>query len=241
MKKTIILILAVFVGVFLPWACGQPSELLVNKGPNAGCMVKITRKDHEPDRHIVSRSQTNSRVLVTIDGGKVSVPVKLAAYRHGVVKVGSDGKERRARVIELEVLSATNTPFRWSCWVSANSQPRDFAVFSTESGKTYACYAGVGVHILLVRGSKDSAVSFQEYWEYVPEERPDALRPLTMGVLFDRFGREPFESKNALYYDVFVDDIFDVSGELRVTLHGNKPEPKYTFALRNDKWELVSN
>jgi hypothetical protein len=240
MKIAIGLTATVLTTALFPLAWGQPGEILINMGPKAGVRVKVTKKDATPDLELVSRSQTNGGAIINMGGTKSDVQVRLAAYRHEVVMLGSDGKERHTALKEFEVLSATNKPFRWSSWVNSGAHPRDFAVFTTDHGKTYVCHTGLGVSIYRVSGSKDSEVSFREYWEHVPEEKPDALKLLNMGLLFEHFGEDLFQSKNALYYDVFVDNIFEVGGELRVTLHGNKPEPKCTFALRSGRWDLVS-
>jgi hypothetical protein len=121
--------------------------------------------------------------------------------------------------------------------------PRDFKVFVTTNGVTYASFFQDGPRIFRVSGMKSIEAAWREYWEQwgQNEEGLDAIKPLRMDVLFRAIGRSPWSDYDALYFAGAVDDIVEVDGELRVILHARRPEPKHTFALRQDRWELVSS
>jgi len=44
---------------------------------------------------------------------------------------------------------------------------------------------------------------------------------------------------NALYWTMGVHNEAVVSGELRVTLHGEKPSPQFTYVLRDGERSLL--
>ena len=166
------------------------------------------------------------------------VPVRLFA-RNYAFRVSHGGQTNGPLdLVEFEITSRSATPFHWFCWENAAAYPHDFRLFTPVAGATYACYASVdGIRLFQVARIVDSDTGRTLFMS--KRTGPDALPPLRNGLLGDAVGGEHFYGLNALYWTIIIDRLDVMDGELRVTLHGEKPEPQFTFALRGDKWEHV--
>ena len=94
--------------------------------------------------------------------------------------------------------------------------------------------------LTVVCGTSSNSCRVIALWTDIVEAEGFAAAGQTNGVLGDSVGARYFEGWNALYWTIIVDRVEFSGGELRVTLHGEKPKPQFTFALKGEKWELVA-
>jgi hypothetical protein len=219
----------------------------VAKGPLAGATVRILSKSTNsvvPVAHsqlMVSQTQTNWLVNVAANGVKANLATSLAAYGY-TVAIDRGGTNSSAAFYAMVIESRSIPPLWWFCTrpTSDTTVPRDFKVFTSTNGNTYACYIQNGPRIFRVQRMKDMYTAWRDYWEH-DQEQSGTIAPLRMDVLRQAVGDIAWIHFGSDYFLGVADDVFEVNGELRIQLHGRKPEPKHTFALRNDKWEWVSS
>jgi hypothetical protein len=183
-------------------------------------------------------TETNAVVSLPVDGTNRVIPVEVTATR-GEIKRSSGRREWTVEMIQYRVESKDEIPYTWFCWDGRGSHAHDFKLFVSTNGATYACYTSDGgVNLFLIEGSVDSQSARDLYLS--TGRGPGEIQRLHTGFLMDSVGYEPFHDMNALFWAIFVDDVSEVDGELRVTLHGVKPETQFTFALRDEQWEWIS-
>ncbi len=189
-------------------------------------------------RELVLPSPRGDTVILPEAGTNATVPVELVARTYEFRTTRGTNTNWPLELVEFGVNASEARPFGWYCWDSANSHPHDLKLFATQGG-TYACYTsshGVKIFRLSANIDSNSARSL-----FVEQQRGSGeITPLSNAVLRDSVGAEPFYGLNALYWTIVVDLVSEVNGEARVTLHGDKSLPKYTFRLKGEHWELLS-
>ncbi|HEX5218681.1 MAG TPA: hypothetical protein VFZ59_03875 [Verrucomicrobiae bacterium] len=234
-------LLIVVVGTSTLTASGQPRELQLA----SGTLVKIVSQQDESNvfvahsQLVVSAEQTNRVVCAEIGGVKTNVQASLKAYKY-TVSVSKNDTNSIATFYAMVVESDNKPPLWWFCTRAVSStMPRDFKVFTTSSGNTYASYVDHGFKLFRVKTMSDVNVVWQDYWEQ-DQRTFDLVPSLDTTVLRQTVGEGPWYHFNSFYSTGVIDDISEIDGELRVTVHARTPEPKYTFALRDGKWAWVS-
>lgn len=170
--------------------------------------------------------------------GGLPIPVDVSARRYEFKGPFRGNPAWTFRLVEFQIRSREGSPFVWHCWEGADKHPHDFKLFTT-LGTTYACFtSSEGVTIFRVREGNNSEGARECLLN--GGRSPGALPPLRIGVIGAAVGPKRFYGVNALYWTIIVETISEDGSELRVTLHGDKPDPKFTFAFRNDEWEFVS-
>ena len=177
---------------------------------------------------------------ISLSNGRTNavLPVELFA-RNYAFRVSHGGQTNwPLDLVEFGVCAQAPAPFAWFCWEYALTYPHDFRLFQTATNGTYAGYcSGDGVRLFRVTES----LSSEKAREFCLSRgvRPDALPLLSNERLGATAGGQFFWGVNALHWTIIVDRVEFIGGNLRVTLHGEKSEPQFTFDLRGDKWELV--
>jgi hypothetical protein len=207
--------------------------------------------------HEYSLVQTQAVISVPGPKGRTDVAVELIAYRHALPR----GHGPPA-CYEFQIRSKETNVFIWSCWLPDFPRPHRFQVWTTESGKSYACFVQDGVHLYELRKDRQPEERRRAFWVHsAPGAHPDALPILPIDQIQQAFAPESRREfhLNPTTYFVEVLELTDRDGELRVTVRGHEPRPKdypggrvpegayekwlkarATFALRGDHWELVS-
>ena len=238
--KTVTLLLATVL--FVTAARAEPPavvEDIITRGPYAGERRIITNTVAFPKEASVVQSETV--VALAVNGQRTDVPVELTAYRHRFLR--SQGtNDWPLTCYEFQVRARGGDGFVWSSWAPDFRQPHRFQVLTTESGKSYACYIRQGVHLFHLSESREPDAMRRGFWENPRFEgqRPDALPLVQIGQIQECLGWTNTVALGPQTWDVTVDKLSDSGGELRVTVHGTAPQPQCIFALRKDKWELVS-
>jgi hypothetical protein len=163
--------------------------------------------------------------------------VEINAIRYECVRTG-EGRERSFACFEFCVRAKGPEKLEWSCWVPDFPHPHRFQILTGETKASYACYIGSGVHLYHLQQGRDAASMRRRFWEQV--EHPDVLPILPLPLLFQTLGRTNMLGLGPRTWNVSVSDFSDKNGELRLTVQGTASEPKCTFALRYDRWVLVS-
>jgi hypothetical protein len=239
--NTTILVVGAVLFVTITTQVGQSAivEEVISQGPMTGQIRTINKTIPSPKE--VSIPQPESVVTLNVQGRKTNMPVQLIAYRQECTATRS---ANTASFICYEFqLRAKEGGFVWSSWSPDFPRPHRFQVLTTESGTSYASYIRDGVHLFRLSESRQSDAMRRQFWE-APEDfeikNPDALPRLAMESLGKALGRTNTEGMGPQTWNISVDNLSDKSGELCVIVHGAAPQPKCTFALRNNKWEFVS-
>ena len=243
--KTIALaIIGILAAVAASGGQNPLAEDVVAQGPIVDRVYRILKTHNLKPEDAPKASelfQKSSLVLLNVRGVRTNVPVELSVFRHeGTATQGE--KAWPLAFHEMQIRSIGNEEFTWSCWTSDAPIPHRFQILTTETSNSYACLIQGGVHLFLLKESRDSSVMRRRYLEVAtPDGRhPDALPSLLVGQLKETLGRENVFGLGPQMFNVTVDKLSDSAGELQVTVHGATPMPQCTFALRKGQWELVS-
>ena len=242
----------------------QPAviEDVVQAGPRAGQKRVIVETVDFSARHCVSTNDTT--VTLGPPGRRVTVPVTLRAFQYTFRKV-RDGETNPGVYFcyEFQIRSKETNGFIWSCWLPDFPRPHRFQVWTTESGKSYACFVQHGVNLFSLTVSRQPDEMRRAFWEGPTGANPypDALPVLRIKQIWEAF---PDRSGGMFDLDptawfVEVLELTERAGELRVTVRGHQPrerdypggrvpegayekwqKARATFALRGNHWELVS-
>ena len=215
-------------------ACGKPTGAVSNNMPKIWKTIDLTEREE-----VIP--QKESVITLTVAGQKTNIPVELFAFLHHSGGIPESNIWDSVEC-EFQVRAKEDGGFIWSCWASGkSSEANNFRVLTTESGKSYACYVRHGLELFHLTQSRESIAMRILYMERRGEDvrHPDALPVLRLDTLGDALGMGNIVG-GARSWNVIVDKLSNSAGELRVTVHGNKPQPQCTFALRKVKWELVS-
>ena len=238
--KTIILVLGAIL--FLAVTHGVQEvvvEDVIAHGPKAGQKVRIVKTEAWPKE--VGPSAKESIMTLSGQAQMTNAPVELLAYRHQAVRVLGTNSWPFV-CYEFQVRAKGSQGFVWSCWTPDFPRPHRFRVMTTQSGKSYAGYIRGGVHLYLLSQSRESD-SMRRQFLGVPIgelNHPDALPVLPIDQIQEYLGWTNTLGLGPQTWNVTVDSVSDSNGELRVTVQGAAPQPQCTFALRKEKWELVS-
>ena len=191
--------------------------------PRPELLFQVARQD----TIVLSQNRTNTALAVQL---------RVAEYAYRLAYGGQTNWP--LDLVEFGVCAQTPTPFAWFCWEYALTHPHDFRLFQTATNGTYAGYcSGDGVRLFRVTES----LSSENAREFCLSRgvRPDALPLLSNERLGATAGGQFFWGVNALHWTIVVDEVNISHGQVQVTLHGEQPEPKFIFVLRDGKWELV--
>jgi hypothetical protein len=213
-------------------------EDIIRTGPRAGQTVRVVKTERSPKEATVVRPE--STVAIVLRDGQNSVPVELLVLRHEGVRISGTNLQPFT-CYEFQV-RAQEPVFVWSCWTPSFPRPHRFQVLNTESGKTYACYVRAGVHLFRLAEGREPDSIRREFWESPEKDlrHRDALPLLPISEVQDALSRTNTLGLGPQTWNITVDGISESAGELRVVVHGMAAKPRCTFALRGDKWELVS-
>jgi hypothetical protein len=261
MKTDGLLIAMVMVGVAAGGAPPGIIEDIVTTGPQAGQKRVIVETVDSPIRECVLTNEAT--ILLGPPNRRVTVPVALKSLRHRFFQLREgDTNDWRAYCYEFQIRSKETNVFIWSCWVPDFPRPHRFQVWTTESGKSYACFVQDGVHLYELRKDRQPEERRRAFWVHsTPGAHPDALPILPIDQIQQAFAPESRRQfhLNPTTYFVEVLELTDRDGELRVSVRGREPrrmdyaelrvpegayekweKARATFALRGDHWELVS-
>jgi hypothetical protein len=227
-------------------ALGQPSEIQITNGPLAGAIVRVISKNACGDikfahgQSMISQERTNWVVSAKIGGVKTNMECRLSAHEYKTI-VSKDGTDHTNSFFVFGVEVNTKPALWWICARRIGEPPpRDFKIFTTQAGDTYASYVDSNLMFYRVMELRDEISTWQELWKN-NLENTDAIPSLEMRMLLGKYGRKLEIPYKASYYASVCEDIFEVNGELRTKVHGRNSLPKHTFALRNGRWEWVSS
>ncbi|HEX5218680.1 MAG TPA: hypothetical protein VFZ59_03870 [Verrucomicrobiae bacterium] len=232
--------------IFARPAQSQPAEMQITNGPLAGATVRIISKIPCRDiqfahgQSMVSKDRSNWVLSAKVGNVETNVEARLSAYEYEIM-MSKDGTNQTNSFFMFTVQANTEPPLWWVCArPSGDLSPRDFKVFTTQNGNTYASYIDGAFVFYRVRSLRDEASAWQQLWESELKS-PDAIPSLEMRMLLGKYGRKLETPYRANYYGSACEDMFETDGELRIKVRGRTTRPKHTFALRNGKWELVSS
>jgi hypothetical protein len=224
-------ILGLYLAIAFPWRCGAHEETKAG----AGEALTLVRTGVAP--WLVAESSRTNALALREGEETVIVPINVVAREQEFRRVFGTTNVP-LRLVEFELSSTGARPFNWFCVESANAYPHDFRVFMTESARSYVCYSSSeGVKLFRVAENTDASVARQML--LTGAGGPGAVIPLRDAVLAEAVGADYFVGTNALHWTIVVERIADVDGDLRITVHGKRETPKFTFALRNHQWELT--
>ncbi len=203
------------------------------RGSKAGQTVKITKSNTmpelvspRPEAHLIRNGLEESRV-----------PLDVIATRYEGVRIEND-REWPLTCVEFRIQSRNPTQFQWSCWAPDSPRPHRFQILSGTARTNYACYVGEGIHLYRLVQERSASSMRQQFLEQ--EEHPDALPTLSESMLLETIGFTNMLGLGPQTWNVTVDSVSEVAGELRMTIHGASPNPSFTFTLHKNTWELVS-
>jgi hypothetical protein len=222
---------------FLGFAGSNPTNLstyVIQTGPRAGQLLR--EKSATPSPKEASIPQAKYRFGL---GSDTNVEAELSSWRYEYT-LSARTREIPVTFYDFRVRGTGTNGFLWSCCAPDLPTPHRFQIFTTPSGKSYASYVRRGVHIYRLTGDRDPLEMRRLFLED-PEtdaKHPDALPVLGMDSL-EPLGVFNMIGLGSQTWNITVDGLEDVNGELHVRVHGAKAQPELTFALRKDRWELM--
>ena len=229
------------VMLFVATTQGDQSVLVEDvftNGPMAGQTRTITKTLVSPKDSLL---QQKAVLTLNVQGQKANIPVQLISHLHECT--ATRGSNTTSFTCYEFQLRADESGFIWSTWTPDFPRPHRFQVLTTESGTNYASYISDGVHLFRLTESRPSDAMRRQFWEapnYYENTNPDALPSLPMDLLRQALGKTNIEGLGPQTWNISVDNLSTQANELIVTVHGAAPLLRCTFALRKDKWELVS-
>lgn len=204
----------------------------------AGCS---TSNAAEPQKSITSMATISSRevsadkkqfVSATKDGTSSRIPVSIFEHHVRASVKTKGGETREMAFILTEVRSKEESKFSWS--FADLRGPHGFKIFPS-NGVTYAAYVdGSGIRLFVVKEPNTPESALNRFLQ--SENQADSWLPV--GLFLDTHGKE-FETKDALRTPIEIADITEEKGVVYLTLHGNDPENKHTFTLKDGEWKLL--
>jgi hypothetical protein len=235
MKTRSLFIAVILLAIVSHGSRGELEQLNITRGPKAGSTIRLVKQEKVPK--LVSSKE--GVVKVSVAGQWTNLPVDLSAWRYEGIRTSHE-REWPVTEYELRVEGKAPVAFQWSCWWHDAGLPHGFQVLNTESRRSYACYVAGGVLFYRLSEDRDSESMRRQSWENTSSGHPDSLPSLPIQLLEESLGRTNMLGLGPQAWNINVDSLSDAAGELRVTLHGAAPQPQCTFALRTNKWELVS-
>jgi hypothetical protein len=203
----------------------------------AGCS---TSNAAEAQKSIASMATISSRevstdkeqfVSVTKDGTFSRIPVSIFEHHVRASVKTKGGETREMDFVLIEVRSKEKSKFSWSC--AEIRRPHGFKIFPAP-GVTHVAYVdGSGIRLFVVKEPNTQESALDRFLQ--SENQADSWLPV--GLFLDTHGKE-FETKDALRTPIEIADITEEKGVVYLTIHGNDPGKKHTFALEGGVWKL---
>jgi hypothetical protein len=206
----------------------------MNTGISIAGVDEVNRSDisEEAGRELIGEVDA---VKINIPSAKtVSIPVRMTETT--VIEKGNNerGEVLRRTYFRYDIESATGSDEKlWSFWVEGT--PCRASIQNDDLGRSFATLMFGYSAFLFDLSAPDVTSNTMEL-----AKSRDQWNKATFRVEFSEpFGREPFQSDDALVCDLFVNRIYHKSGRLRIEIHGHDPKDVFTMELNEGQWSPV--